>query len=271
MSGWSKQKRGNAYVDRSQVLKDSNRQPNVSRAVVAIPCIDKEKTGSLERHFKHMLCSSKDDATMLTAMVMHNDICVLVLKKNTKNVASIVFKVKVDSDSISGKKKKGAKMLKAGSSILQINFSDGSTGEYFSPIGGQLLEINNILLSSPNLLFDQPCGTGFIAVIYPDTEIPNLNNNLSGKFSIEQPSIEEIKSNICFAFKKGLCSRGDKCKFKHNEIIISELDLELGSDESESKRRKLVEDSSESLTSTPCTTLNLTDGEMLTVVEPGTV
>ena len=67
------------------------------------------------------------------------------------------------------------------------------------------------LTTQPNLLNDQPCGTGFIAVIYPDTELPSLTNGLSKRIAND----EEIRSNVCFAHRKGLCKRGDKCKFKH--------------------------------------------------------
>lgn len=223
MSGWNKNKRTiqHVYVDRSQVLKESNRQPNIANGVIASACTEKERTGSLERHFKHMLCSSNNEPCMLTAMVMHNDICVLVIKSNIGGVSAANFKIEVDADSISGKKKKGAKKVTAGSSVLLLTFSDGSVREYITPVGGQLLETNLNLLSHPNLLLDQPCGTGYIAVIYPDTEIPSLTNGLRGKLSSDQPSIQDRKSKICFAFLKGMCSRGDDCKFKHDADSVS--------------------------------------------------
>lgn len=218
MSGWNKSKRASQhiYVDRSKVLKESNRQPNVASGVIASPCIDKQRTGSLQRHFKHMINSADKEPCMLTAMVMHNDICVLVIESKIEAVSEVKFMIDVDADLISGKKKKGAKKVKAGSSLLLLTFADGSVTEYITPVGGQLLETNLNLLSHPNLLQDQPCGTGYIAVIYPDTEIPNLTNGLIVKSSSDQPSLQDKKSNICFAFVKGICSRGDNCKFKHD-------------------------------------------------------
>ena len=232
MSGWNKNKRANQhiYVDRNQVLKESNKQPNVASGVIASPCIDKNRTGSLERHFKHMICSADNEPRMLTAMVMHNDICVLVIKSKIEAVSEVKFLIDVDADSISGKKKKGAKKVKAGSSVLFLTFSDGSVAEYITPVGGQLLETNLNLLSQPNLLQDQPCGTGYIAVIYPDTEIPSLTNGMTVKSSSDQPSLQDKKSNICFAFVKGICTRGDNCKFKHDS-----------DDASNSKKQRIVD------------------------------
>ena len=209
----NKNKRGNhhVYVDRNAVLRDSNKLPNVLHGIQAAPCVGKEKNGSLERHFKHKLTDSDDNSSMLSAMVLNNDICVLVLESGAKNVLSIKFIVEADGNLISGKKKKGAKKIKAGSPILTVTFIDGTSKEYYTPIGGQLLETNTNLITQPNLLSDQPCGTGFIAVLYPDTELPSLTNGLSKRIANE----EEIRSNVCFAFIKGLCKRGDKCKFKH--------------------------------------------------------
>jgi hypothetical protein len=200
-------KRANGYIDRSQVL--ANKQPNVASGIIAMPCIDRNKTGSLERHFKHKLDAQDNDPTMLTAMVVMNDICVLVLKSAIEGVEKVTFKVEVDSGSISGKRKKGAKILNAGCSVISLRMSDGSEKEFFAPIGGQLLETNGNLLSYPNLLFDQPCGTGFIAVIYPNTEFPSLTNSESYNKK------SNAKNNICFDYAKGTCKRGNACKFKH--------------------------------------------------------
>ena len=214
MTGRNKNKRGNqhVYVDRNVVLRESNKLPNIAFGIHAIPCVGKEKTGSLERHFKHKLSDSDKDSPMLTAMVLNNDICVLVIESDIQAIVSASFSVEADSDSISGKKKKGAKKIKANSPILTLNFTDGSTREYLTPVGGQLLETNLNLLLQPNLLLEQPCGAGFVAVIYPDTEIPSLTNGLSGKLISDL----DKKSNICFSFVKGLCRRGDSCKFSHD-------------------------------------------------------
>lgn len=214
MSGKSKNKRGNQhiYVDRNVVLRESNRLPNVAVGIRASPCIGNEKNGSLERHFKHKLSDLRDDSPMLTAMVLNNDICVLVLESGGEGIASVSFKVEADISTISGKKKKGAKKIKAGSPVVTLKFTDGTEKEYYTPIGGQLLETNLNLIIQPKLMFDQPCGTGFIAVIYPDTEIPSLTNQLSDKVSADM----DRKSNLCFAYIKGLCKRGDSCKFMHD-------------------------------------------------------
>lgn len=230
MTGRNKNKRGNqhVYVDRNVVLRESNKLPNIALGIHAIPCIGREKTGSLERHFKHKLSDSDKNSPMLTAMVLNNDICILVIESDIQAIVSVCFCVEADSDSISGKKKKGAKKIKANSPILKLNFTNGSTIEYLTPVGGQLLETNLNLLLHPNLLLEQPCGAGFVAVIYPDTEIPSLTNGLTRTSSSDL----DIKSNICFSFVKGLCRRGDGCKFSHD----ADLDRVC-------KKAKIAEDS----------------------------
>ena len=219
MTGRNKNKRGNqhVYVDRNVVLRESNKLPNIAYGIHAVPCIGKEKTGSLERHFKHKLSDSNKSSPMLTAMVLNNDICVLVIESDIESIVSVNFCVEADSDSISGKKKKGAKKVRANAPILSLNFTDGTTREYLTPVGGQLLETNLNLLLHPNLLLEQPCGAGFVAVIYPDTEIPSLTNGLAGKLQSDL----DIKSNICFSFVKGLCRRGDGCKFSHDADLAN--------------------------------------------------
>jgi CCCH-type zinc finger len=79
-------------------------------------------------------------------------------------------------------------------------------------IGGKLIETNENLLSSPSLLWTQHQGTGYVAVLYPETELPNLATVEIGLTTTEAAS---ANSKICFAWAKGSCARGDKCKFEH--------------------------------------------------------
>ena len=210
-------KRKRTYIDRTQVLSESSKPSNVIGGVAACPC-DKTTVGSLERHFKHkLLASNKEIQTgdgaiveVLTAMVMHNELCVLVCNEPCR-VDRLEFIIAADSDAISGKRKRGAKYVKSGRAIARLMLADGSVRELVTPVGGQLLETNDRLLEHPELLWDQPGGTGYVAVVYPDTDLPGLGD--APKAAAEQ----HANPNVCFAFLRGKCARGDSCKFDHFE------------------------------------------------------
>jgi hypothetical protein len=211
-------KRKRTYIDRSQVLSGLSKPSNVIEGVVARAC-DTTTVGSLERHFKHKLVADKEiqndgslgcTTVVLTAMVMRNELCVLVCSAPCR-VDRLEYVIAADSEAISGKRKKGAKYVAAGRVIARITRADGSVAELVTPVGGQLLETNDRLADCPALLWDQPAGTGYVAVVYPDTDVPGLGD--APKAAKEQ----HANPNVCFAFLRGKCARGDSCKFDHSE------------------------------------------------------
>lgn len=210
-------KRKRTYIDRSQVLSELSKPSNVMEGIVARAC-DTTTVGSLERHFKHKLVANNeiqqtDNDTVvevLTAMVMHNELCVLVCNEPCR-VDRMEYIIAADSDAISGKRKKGAKYVKSGRTIARITMADGSCKDLVTPVGGQLLETNDRLVDNPNLLWDQPHGTGYVAVVYPDTDLPGLGD--APNAAAEQ----HANPNVCFAYLRGKCTRGYSCKFDHFE------------------------------------------------------
>ena len=118
------------------------------------------------------------DAQFCVVYVMLNDICMLVAPEldSMCKITAIIFPSKAlhTGDNISGKKKKGAFIAKPGGEIALLRFADGTERVLKSPIGGQLLEVNDRLLSDPGLLLSNRVGTGFIAIIYPSTGLPRL-------------------------------------------------------------------------------------------------
>lgn len=172
---------------------------------------------SFERHFVYRL-SSKTDASAqeqqltLDALVLANGLCVLTFpvdslsRLDPKTSYSVVFDAATDAMEIKGKRKKGARKVKSGFQVCSLVSGTGAPMALLSPVSGQLLEINKNVERDAALLLSQPQGVGYIAVIFPDGEIPSLENG----------GVVRPRNNVCHAFAaSGSCSRGDVCKFSH--------------------------------------------------------
>jgi hypothetical protein len=93
--------------------------------------------------------------------------------------------------------------------VLNVTLNSSTTCHQ---VGGKLIETNDYLLSSPSLLRTQPLANGYVAVLYPETQLPGLG---SGDLTLTAAEVSGLNSKVCFAWLKGSCSRGDKCKFEH--------------------------------------------------------
>lgn len=240
-------KRGRQHIDRNLSISEARKVPNVSKNAIAIECCTSDKNRSslsLERHFTHKIVAN-DDPNMLVALPLANGICVLCIndgisngktniiienqvelfldKNVTSNINLIEFREGWNAE-FTGKKKKGSVIAKAGTEICTITFNNTKNDnnnknnnevikrKFCTPIGGQVLEFNQNLFSNPSLIHDQPYGSGYIAIIFPNTDIPTLLN----------PTFEDLmkeinKPQICYGFIKGTCIRGSNCKFSHIE------------------------------------------------------
>lgn len=106
-----------------------------------------------------------------------NRICMISLAdhhpviKGAKQVSRIDCKVDGKTDrfknSASGKGKRGAQRLDANSVLCYVECSDGSRYPVYSCMNGKLLEINESLIESPQLLVEKPVGEGYIALLLP--------------------------------------------------------------------------------------------------------
>lgn len=207
-------KRKSVYVDRSQVMYDRNKMPNIMESIKAVAC-ESGKHCSLEKRFKYKLVVDGDES-VLDAMVMHNDICIL-MSKCPRKCSNVAFHESISTEEISGRQKKGAVTIRFGSVICSIIDDSGNTIELKTPVGGKLLEFNDGLVQCPQLLETHYNSSGYIAIIYPNTEIPSLDG-CSDYESLKQKVIDKLaqsRDNRCHAFAAGNCSRGDACKFKH--------------------------------------------------------
>lgn len=87
---------------------------------------------------------------------------------------------------------------------------DGSTHDLLAPVGGQLLELNSELSADLQCI---SVGTGFVAILYPDTEVPTIDGALDWNALLAK--MHNAEKRQCFQWLKGDCTRGDMCKFKH--------------------------------------------------------
>ena len=192
--------------------------PNaIPLALVVRPC--SRAPASYERHFAYRLnCneshSLEQHELVLDALVLANGICVLTFPLEAVSLLdcnsshSVLFDSASESMEIKGKRKKGARKVKAGSPICSLVVAGNSHPvALLSPVSGHLLEINKNLESDGSLLKSQPQGIGYIAVVFPEGEIPSLDNG----------GVVKPKDYKCHAWSEtGACARGSDCKFSHN-------------------------------------------------------
>lgn len=187
------------------------------------------------KRFKYVLSQkSENDAQnsskiALQAFILDNGISILMAPASfcKERLQGNNFEIKLVpySATMSGKQKRGAQRIHAGSILCTITIEcagdDGtissSSYDLISPIGGKLLEVNEGLLDNKQLLSHENYGTGYIAILFPEEEIPSIDgcrdfDALSQKISNQQQS---KLSRVCYAWQKGECTRGDTCKFNH--------------------------------------------------------
>lgn len=99
-------KAGN-YVDRRKQLEQKQKEINLVEESIAVKCMEGLKCP--ERRFKFKIFCP-DLSNMLEAMVLPNEICVLVLPNLQEDAISVTFEADLEVKSMSGKRKKGAKV-----------------------------------------------------------------------------------------------------------------------------------------------------------------
>lgn len=209
-------------VDKGSKVFDLRKLPNVMPDTVALEC-HRDRKYTFACKFSHRL-SVPQSLNVLDAIVLQNGICVLISKVPLTNVQQIEFGTKLNTDGISGRQKKGALKLRAGAVICTITYVDGSVVELLAPVGGKLLELNEIVCQRPELLSLKFDSEGYLAVVYPDTEIPSLDGypdykSLAGSFAHKN-----VEKGVCFDFQNGTCTRGDSCRFKHRLVESTTID-----------------------------------------------
>lgn len=120
-----------------------------------------------------------------------NKICLVTMAKNHEifnrdtPVKAINFQIseKVDrsNNKVSGKGKRGGQHIGEKSVLCKVELEDGTVFPIEAGIKGKLVEINENLLTHPNLIVQRPETEGYIAVILQKLGVNNekLNNGSS--------------------------------------------------------------------------------------------
>ena len=201
-------KRKCVYTDRTAILASSGRQPNFVAGLVCTANLEK-KMGSKQRFFSYKI--THPNSVYAHIYVMPNNICMLVLPEPT-STSHFTYSI-TNKELLSGKKKKGATNIKADSVLASLSCIDGTIKEIRSPIGGSILELNDTLTINPSYLNEEPLGRGYLAILLPDTTIPSPDNGINWDDVKVEMSLKG--SNICYAWLKGNCHRGNSCRFEH--------------------------------------------------------
>lgn len=123
------------------------------------------------------------EQVMMEAMVLPNALCILVLpnvvieglRSAGSPIGSIAFHKNIlgvpeDQEKLS-KKKKGVKIA-IKSPVCTITLENGTSMCLHSPVSGKVMELNQRLPASPDLLLSG--FEGYAAVIQPDDKVANL-------------------------------------------------------------------------------------------------
>lgn len=213
--GGGKRKHGadnEKYISREETLAKGKKGRNVCNGISLVEA--SQKIGCQERRFSRKLLLPTDP-NCLVALVQMNDICML-LAPEAINAASVSYNI--DNVQFSGKKKKGASKVGAGHVLCTVTLPDGGIRELTTPVGGQVLEMNSRLEAHPELLQSDPQGVGYIAVVFPDTELPDFHNFESWKLKERLQCEGKLKAGCCFSWVAGTCTRGSDCKFTHIDL-----------------------------------------------------
>mmetsp|Transcript_23761 Transcript_23761/g.44121 ORF Transcript_23761/g.44121 Transcript_23761/m.44121 type:complete len:230 (+) Transcript_23761:130-819(+) len=213
-------KRKHVYIDRTQKLATAGREgirPGLSDNVFAAKVVT--KTGSFEKRFTHKLCKADDE--FLDAYVMINEIVVLVPGQSfdTTQIESVKWSEFDKSvGDMHGKRKKGAPKVKSDAPICEVHFKNGSICELKTPVGGQLIELNENLMNNHDLLAsnDPYNGERYMAIIYPTTKLPGPQDTNVEVWKQKQHEASMVPK-ICYSYLEGTCTRGESCRFQHDD------------------------------------------------------
>ncbi|KAG9355427.1 hypothetical protein JZ751_000265 [Albula glossodonta] len=136
-----------------------------------------------------------------------NRICVITLAEShpilqeDKKIQRISYQISAGcsrlQNKVSGKSKRGGQFLTELAPLCRITSTDGEEYTIFSCIRGRLLEVNEDILTRPNLLLEKPSTEGYIAVILPKfEESKSITEGLLTRAEYEEVVLKRVGSNL---------------------------------------------------------------------------
>ena len=113
--------------------------------------------------------------------IMYNEMCILTAPSSlAKEVKSIRYEENLlkANDKIHGKRKKGALRVRPGATVAVLTYIDDTEHTLKTSVGGSVFEINENVITRPQLIQEERVGEGYIAVIYPKTKLPQLTHHV---------------------------------------------------------------------------------------------
>ncbi|KAH9496872.1 hypothetical protein Btru_010051 [Bulinus truncatus] len=140
-------------------------------------CLQTHKPPSvIDRYFRKRYKTGGTTCEDQLVLTHSNRVCVICIAeshpliKHKKSVSSVSFVEdgwnRLDNK-FSGKSKRGAQWLDGKAPLCEVTCSDGSHYKLVCCVKGQLIEVNENLQKTPQLLVEKHCGEGYLAVILP--------------------------------------------------------------------------------------------------------
>lgn len=186
---------------------------NVSEECLAVECNKSHHSSPEYRFVKKLFVPNSCEYLQL--LVLPNELCVAFLPStlDSCDIESLKFMVDVVNEEICGKRKKGAKLIKAGAVLAKVKDSCGVEFVLKTPVGGHILEMNNSLGNDVSPFHLNRYKEGYLAIIMPDTAVPSLSYP---NYAVLHEHLVKKKQQICFSWMKGECKYGSECRFIHS-------------------------------------------------------
>lgn len=166
-------------MDKSNECKydNDNSAPSI---VKSIEISEHIPSSVIERYFESRFATNVNDKPNqdYSVLIHSNNLCILSLAPTHaligKTIEKIDFQVSESthrlSNMMTGKGKRGAQIVQAGSTLCKVHCSNGEEHKILSAIPGKLVEMNSKLAGTPNIMLTKPDDLGFIAIVLPQKQ-----------------------------------------------------------------------------------------------------
>lgn len=190
--------------DQDSSAENSNNETD-SNVIIEEKGLHRHQSGSLNLG-EEQVSSSPDSSGHTCVMVHTNKLCLITLshrhpvlaeKKEITEVSYSVGKFNRLENQVSGKGKRGAQLMGLQSSVCIITCSDGTRYNILAGVQGKLVEVNERLLTQPQLVSSHPNAEGYLAVILPPLRNGDfMRSKLLTEDQYEQLNVQHLKDKV---------------------------------------------------------------------------